>query len=290
MARAQRLFQSQLITVERLDHASDVPPGGQWDDQSDRHSINFVERGSFSITVGQQRWTVGQSEILVTVPGMAYRSRERVASDGARHGLCLDVSFSERARDAVEGMRVEALRSHTPVVAVNNRRAYLQQRLSAHLGAGQDPLALDLVAGELLHSTLADAACCRRRYKASRLRWYGHRVDQARQQLDEQYASDHSLAGLARTAGMSSYHFARIFRELSGVPPHRYLVRRRLNAAAERLRDGASVTDTCYAVGFGSLSHFVHAFCAAKGMTPSRFRSNPSGGPAPSFCRESTAS
>jgi AraC-like DNA-binding protein len=42
------------------------------------------------------------------------------------------------------------------------------------------------------------------------------------------------------------------------------------------LRDGASVTATCYAVGFGSLSHFVHAFHAAKGMTPSQFRSNAS--------------
>ena len=289
MALAQTLFQSQLITVERLDHSFHVPPGGLWDDQSDRHSINFVERGSFSITVGRQHWTVGQTEILVTVPGMAYQCRERVGSEGARHGVCLDVCFSERSRDAVEGMRVEALRDRTPVVAVNNRRAYLQQRLAAHLDAGQDRLALDLIAGELLHSTLTDATPCRRRYKASRLRWYANRVDQARQELDEHYASDHSLAGLARTAGMSSYHFARIFRELSGLPPHRYLVRRRLNAAAERLRDGASVTDTCYAVGFGSLSHFVHAFHAARGMTPSEFRSNPSGDAAPFFCRVSAA-
>jgi AraC family transcriptional regulator len=276
MARAQKLFQSELISVERLDHSSDVPPGGQWDDKSDRHSINFAERGSFSITVGRRHWTVGQTEILVTVPGMAYRSNELVGSEGARHGVCLDVCFSESSRDAVDGMCVDALRERTPVVAVNNRRAYLQQRLSAHLGAGQDPLALDLIAGELLHSTLADATRCGRRYKASRLAWYAHRVDQARQELDVHYASNHSLAGLARTAGMSPYHFARIFRELSGLPPHRYLVRRRLDAAAERLRDGASVTATCYAVGFGSLSHFVHAFHAAKSMTPSQFRSNPS--------------
>jgi AraC-like DNA-binding protein len=178
-------------------------------------------------------------------------------------------------------MRVGALREHAPVIAVNNRRTYLQQRLAAHLVAGCDPLAMDLIAGELLHSALTDATpggaggAGSGHYKASQLGWYAHRVDRAREELDEHYAREHSLAGLARTAGMSPYHFARIFRELSGLPPYRYLVRRRLNAAATRLRDGASVTDTCYAVGYRSLSRFIHAFRAATGMTPSQFRSTP---------------
>jgi len=275
MSRARQLFQSQLITVERIDHSRPVPDGDHADCESDRHSINFVERGRFSIMVGHGHWTVGRAEIFVTVPGMAYRCRQHATSENAAPGVCLDVCFSDWSRDPVAGVRVGALREHTPVVAVNNRRTYLQQRLAAHLIAGCDPLAIDLIAGELLHSTLADATSVSGRYKASQLGWYAHRVDRAREELDEHYARQHSLAGLARTAGMSPYHFARIFRELSGLPPHRYLVRRRLNAAAKRLRDRASVTETCYAVGFRSLSRFIHAFRAATGMTPSQFRSAP---------------
>src|SRR4029077_11794001 len=95
----------------------------------------------------------------------------------------------------------------------------------------------------------------------------------ARLAMDDDYAAEHSLDRLARSAGMSPFHFARIFRELVGMAPHRYLVRRRLAAGVERLRDGASVTATCYAIGFRSLSHFIHAFSAAHGITPSQCRS-----------------
>lgn len=68
---------------------------------------------------------------------------------------------------------------------------------------------------------------------------------------------------------MSVFHFARIFGELEGRPPHRFLTDVRLAQAHARLRDGASVTDTCFAVGFGSLSHFVTTFRRRYGTRPS---------------------
>ena len=71
---------------------------------------------------------------------------------------------------------------------------------------------------------------------------------------------------------MSLFHFARIFAELEGRPPHRVLTDVRLAHAAARLRDGASVTDTCFAVGFGSLSHFVTTYRRRYGTRPSDVR------------------
>jgi AraC family transcriptional regulator len=68
---------------------------------------------------------------------------------------------------------------------------------------------------------------------------------------------------------MSLFQFARVFAELEDRPPHRFLVDVRLAHAAARLRDGAGVTDTCFAVGFGSLSHFVTTFRRRYGMRPS---------------------
>jgi AraC-like DNA-binding protein len=58
---------------------------------------------------------------------------------------------------------------------------------------------------------------------------------------------------------------------LSGQPSE-YLIARRLEAAAVRLRDAASITETSAAVGFGNLSHFIHAFRAAYHVTPSTYR------------------
>jgi AraC-like DNA-binding protein len=234
--------------------------------------MNFVERGTFALEMHHRRWTIGGQQIFVTAPDMDYTCREIDRRRGDAPGVCLDVRFSDTARDAIERRGVAVLRDHVPVVAVNNRRAYLQRRLERYLSDAGASLAVDLIAGELLHSTFADGCAPRRRYKAAQLEWYGRRSDEARRMLHEDYASHHTLAGLAREAGMSPYHFARIFRELAGMPPHRYLLRRRLDAAAERLRDGASVTDTCYEVGFGNLSHFIHLFTAHYGMAPSRWR------------------
>ena len=90
--------------------------------------------------------------------------------------------------------------------------------------------------------------------------------------IEARYAEPLSLSTLARDAGMSVFHFARIFGELEGRPPHRFLTDVRLAHADARLRDGAGVTDTCFAVGFGSLSHFVTTFRRRYGIRPSDVR------------------
>lgn len=90
--------------------------------------------------------------------------------------------------------------------------------------------------------------------------------------LRADYAEPLSLSTLARDAGMSVFHFARIFGELEGRPPHRFLTDVRLTQAYARLRDGDTVTDTCFTVGFGSLSHFVTMFPRRYGTRPSDIR------------------
>ncbi len=102
--------------------------------------------------------------------------------------------------------------------------------------------------------------------------WYAARVDRAKAMIEARYAEPLSLSTLARDAGMSVFHFARIFGELEGRPPHRFLTDVRLTHADARLRDGAGVTETCFAVGFGSLSHFVTTFRRRYGTRPSRIQ------------------
>ena len=69
---------------------------------------------------------------------------------------------------------------------------------------------------------------------------------------------------------MSPFRFARVFRDLTGIPPHKYLVRARLMRARALLRTGTSVTNACYAVGFNNLSHFIRSFRRTFGDAPSR--------------------
>ena len=81
------------------------------------------------------------------------------------------------------------------------------------------------------------------------------------------------LEHAAAQAGISPFHFLRLFSNVLGVTPHQYLVRSRLRHAARLLADDdSSVTDVAYDVGFGDLSNFVRTFHRAAGVSPRRFR------------------
>ncbi len=77
----------------------------------------------------------------------------------------------------------------------------------------------------------------------------------------------------AKAAGVSSFHFLRLFSTVLGVTPHQYLVRARLRHAARLLADDTrSITSIAFDVGFGDLSNFVRTFHRAAGVSPRRFR------------------
>ncbi len=82
-----------------------------------------------------------------------------------------------------------------------------------------------------------------------------------------------SLDELAKACGLSVGHFARAFRRSTGVAPHRWLVRLRLELAAGMLRDNrlplSRIAADC---GFSDQSHFTRAFSRAMGMAPGAWR------------------
>jgi AraC-like DNA-binding protein len=81
------------------------------------------------------------------------------------------------------------------------------------------------------------------------------------------------LERVARESGVSAFHFLRIFRRVTGVTPHQYLVRTRLRHAARLLaQDPRTIAAIAYEVGFGDLSNFIRTFQRAAGATPRAFR------------------
>jgi len=81
------------------------------------------------------------------------------------------------------------------------------------------------------------------------------------------------LERTAKEAGLSAFHFLRVFASVLGVTPHQYLVRSRLRHAARLLADQTrSITDVAFDVGFGDLSNFVRTFHRAAGVSPRGFR------------------
>jgi len=81
------------------------------------------------------------------------------------------------------------------------------------------------------------------------------------------------LAELSGLVHMSPYHFARLFKRSTGVSPHRFLVRRRIEQASALLAaQTLSIAEIARSVGFRTPSHFTTTFRRVTGITPSVYR------------------
>ena len=99
------------------------------------------------------------------------------------------------------------------------------------------------------------------------------RLRRARDQMDREYDKPLDVPALARTALMSTAHFSRRFREAYSETPYSYLMTRRVERAKALLRRGdLTVTDVCFAVGWGSLGSFSARFTELVGESPSAYR------------------
>ncbi|MFC6296303.1 helix-turn-helix domain-containing protein [Pseudomonas sp. CCM 7893] len=100
-----------------------------------------------------------------------------------------------------------------------------------------------------------------------------HQRRQLVEYIDQQLAEPISLGQLAGMCALSEYHFARMFRESFGLPPHQYLLARRVNRARELLRSSSlPLSEIALACGFSSASHFTNRFRQAMGATPGEYR------------------
>ena len=97
-----------------------------------------------------------------------------------------------------------------------------------------------------------------------------------------------SLEEMAAVARLSVYHFARQFKRATGLPPHRYVILRRVDRAKQLLQCGGdlSLAELAAHAGFSDQSQFSHHFKRIVGVTPGQFRmtgrrdARPSRGPA----------
>lgn len=91
--------------------------------------------------------------------------------------------------------------------------------------------------------------------------------------IEARIAAAISLDDLAAEACLSPFHFARAFRETTGLTPHRYVTERRIEAAKEKLRLAqSSLVEIALDTGFGSQANFTRVFRKMTGLTPGRYR------------------
>lgn len=91
--------------------------------------------------------------------------------------------------------------------------------------------------------------------------------------LDNHLRDDVTLAEIAQVVGMSPYHFARRFKQSTGIAPHQYLIARRMALARSLLREtDLPIAEIAHRVGCSNQSHFSTLFHRAEAVTPRMFR------------------
>jgi AraC-like DNA-binding protein len=101
------------------------------------------------------------------------------------------------------------------------------------------------------------------------------RVIEAIRLVESDAAQPLELKAMAAVAGMSKYHFLRVFRRLTGMTPHRYLISARLRRAALALTSSRRpVIAVALDAGFGDLSTFNKTFRGVFGLTPTQYRAS----------------
>jgi AraC family transcriptional regulator len=92
--------------------------------------------------------------------------------------------------------------------------------------------------------------------------------------IEARFTENITLRDLAAEAHLSEFHFLRLFREATGLSPHRYITYRRVQEAQAHLQlNRSSLVEIALETGFGSQGNFIRVFRKATGFTPGQYRS-----------------
>lgn len=226
--------------------------------------LTLVERGHVRYTVGRSEHIVEPGDVMV-VPRDADHT---TTFEGGMRGIALWLGDDLVAR-AADALGPEVARGVlTPGVLA---RAAQSARLRALVAVLADE-AIDGAAG---HARAAEAIGeglvieMLRRAPRTASEAKDPRVLRAIARMRAEYAEPLGVDDLARTAGMSRFHFSRLFRDEVGVAPYQYLLRVRVARATELLEGGrASVTEAAFGAGFGDLGRFARTYKRHTGRLP----------------------
>jgi AraC family transcriptional regulator len=98
-------------------------------------------------------------------------------------------------------------------------------------------------------------------------------LQRARDFIIANLADDPAVSDVADQCGLSTSHFVRAFKQTTGIPPHRWLTKQRVERAKELLRDpDRELADIAQLCGFVDQSHFTRVFSRSEGYSPGRWR------------------
>ncbi|RZL29083.1 MAG: AraC family transcriptional regulator, partial [Rubrivivax sp.] len=226
----------------------------------EQFGIGLIERGAQKSASGRGLVEAGAGDLITVNPGEVHDGTPFDASGRRWHMLYIDPArLLDAAVDVAPG---KAFEFTAPVIrdaaVVARFRALFRAATSAPVSDGelQSEAALLALVGRLLRPTIRERPAL------------GRDVEAARERIDGDPSAELTLVALATEAGLSRYQFLRAFTRLTGLPPHAYLLQRRVLLARQLVRAGLPLAEAAAVSGFADQSHMTRCFVRSFGLTP----------------------
>jgi AraC-like DNA-binding protein len=257
------LLQRKSISVSDF-RCTAVPGDKPFVERYQSHSVSYVRKGSFGCRSRGRSFDLVAGSILVGHPGDEYLcTHDHVCGDECL-SFFLEPELVEAIGDRSEVWRIGAAPPLPELMVLGE--------LAQAAADGRSDIGLDEV-GQLFASRFVEVVSGRTHKPAVTKARDRRRAVETALWIDAHSHQQVDLEDAAAQAGISPFHFLRLFSGVLGVTPHQYLVRSRLRHAARLLADDdRAVTDVAYDVGFADLSNFVRTFHRAAGVSPRKFR------------------
>lgn len=128
------------------------------------------------------------------------------------------------------------------------------------------PLGFNLAVWQLLQ--IIDSAAQKQNYRK-----HDQRIQQAIEQIEQDFDRDWAVEDMAAVAGLSRTHFTRRFKAETGFAPNAYLVHKRISQASVLIREsGMTINQIAYGLGYSDVAFFNRQFKSVTGVTPGSLR------------------
>jgi AraC-like DNA-binding protein len=260
---ATLLSRGELISV--FDYRCGAGPANKpFVELHDGFTVSYVRKGTFGYHARGRSFELVPGSILVGHPGDEYMCTHNHCYGDE----CLSFDLSP---GLVDTLGIQGVFWRTGGIPPISQPMVLGE-LAQAAAEGCSGVGLDEV-GMLLAVRCAEVVSGRKQDPPEACACDRSRVLETALWIDANSREPIDLAGAAGVAGLSAFHFLRLFKRILGVTPHQYLVGSRLRHAARLLADSTRpITEVAYDVGFADLSNFVRTFHRAAGVSPRGFR------------------
>ena len=276
MQEVQRIFSRPRLTIRHSAVSS-------CEFQPHSHaalSVTLLVAGRMEVRIGDAAYTLSPGQIALTNIGQVHSGRAVGAEfvSAALSPVMLDQILLEP--DAAAGTLAAAAGAEGKVPAAVISDSGIEETLHGMLGevavdaVGRDQM-LDSMARQVIIQLVRSHISIRNtpQIELSRAGPVDRRLRRAIEFMHDNFGRELALDEIASAAFLSEFHFARMFKQITGVTPHSYLASIRLERARRLLLETTlAISEIALTVGYQSQSHFTRAFKAVTGVTPLVYR------------------